>query len=65
MAAKQSLVKCVTCRQPVPENLEQLDYFAQLALKPEADDVRNFGSSRESVGDFGSFYSVFQLSEKT
>jgi hypothetical protein len=39
---KQRPVQCVTCRQPVPESTEQLNYFAQSALKAEADDVENF-----------------------
>src|SRR2546430_3034380 len=38
----QKQVKCVTCRQPVPESVERLNYFAQLAFKPEADEVENF-----------------------
>jgi hypothetical protein len=42
MATTNSPVLCVTCRQPVPEDVKQLDYFAQTSLKPEADDVENF-----------------------
>ena len=41
-ATKQSPVQCVTCRQPVPESVEELHYFAQTAVKPEADDVETF-----------------------
>lgn len=33
---------CVTCRQPVPDATERLHYFAQSALKPQADEVENF-----------------------
>src|SRR2546428_6438451 len=42
MATKQSPVQCVTCRQPVPEDIEELNYFAQTTTRPAADDVENF-----------------------
>jgi len=41
MAMQQSPVRCISCRQPVPENTD-LDYFGQILSKPEADDVGNF-----------------------
>jgi hypothetical protein len=42
MAIQQSPVRCITCLQPVPEDIEQLNYFGQVALRPASDAVGNF-----------------------
>ncbi len=52
MAIQQSPVRCITCLQPVPESMEQLDYLAQTALKPEADDVENFLAEIRDITEY-------------
>jgi hypothetical protein len=64
--SKYNSLTCVTCRQPVPEDIEQLDYFGQVALRPAVNDVGNFlEESYSLVESIGALFKLLSNVDKS
>src|SRR3954447_2500195 len=55
MANTSTHALCVTCRQPLPEDIKEIAYFAQNATRPEAEEAENFLAE---LGDLTAYLEV-------